>query len=192
LRVLAVVGLRIGLAVVAVTSFGIAHASNYDEHRLLELARQSVVSEVRGTPLEHVQRGTLPVQPVFITIEVKGQIRGCRGSLTTRATSLEDEIRLAARAAAAHDPRYKPLTEQESRDFKLTVTIVERQDPISTEVGLQPAEGLALESGGRWGIVLPWEGKDPAVRLKWAYQKAGVPIGSAATMFRLVATRFRG
>jgi hypothetical protein len=40
--------------------------------------------------------------------------------------------------------------------------------------------------------VLPWEGKDPRIRLKWAYQKAGVAIGASANLYRLTATRFRG
>ncbi|MFI5386276.1 MAG: AMMECR1 domain-containing protein [Fimbriimonadales bacterium] len=172
--------------------FTFARASDYDEPRLIGLAREAVISEVRGTPLHHVKEGKLAVLPVFVTIEVDGVIRGCRGSLTTRTSALEDEIRLAARAAAGHDPRYKPLTEKESWDFKVTVTIVEGKEPIAGVVGLKPDEGLALEGSGRWGIVLPWEGKDPAIRLKWAYQKAGVAAGSPVTLYRLTATRFRG
>jgi AMMECR1 domain-containing protein len=170
----------------------LAQASNYDEPKLIGIARTTIVSTVRGTPLNHVAAGRLPVQPVFVTIEVGEKIRGCRGSLETRTKSLEDEIRLAAAGAAAHDPRYQPLTQKESANFRVTITIVERKERISSVDGLKPEDGLALESGGRWGIVLPWEGKDPQIRLKWAYQKAGVAIGSASNLYRLSATRFRG
>jgi len=186
------VGLRRWPVVLAALFLSLAQGFGNDQEKLLKIARDAVVSEVRGTPLEHVVRGKLPVQPVFVTIEVGGVVRGCRGSLTTRATSLEDEIRLAAQGAAEHDPRYKPLTEKESFNFKVTITIVDRKEPTSDIAGLTPEEGLALESGDRWGIVLPWEGKDPQTRLKWAYQKAGLPVGSPATVYRLYATRFRG
>jgi AMMECR1 domain-containing protein len=169
-----------------------AQASKYDERKLVQIAREAIISKVRGTPLHAVKKGNLPVQPVFVTIEVGNVIRGCRGSLTTRTTTLEDEIRLAAQGAAAHDPRYKPLSEKESWSFGLTVTIVESKTPISDVSAITPEDGLALESGGKWGIVLPWEGKDPQVRLTWAYRKAGIPLGASANLFRLRATRFRG
>ncbi|HWA82824.1 MAG TPA: AMMECR1 domain-containing protein, partial [Fimbriimonadaceae bacterium] len=185
------VGLK-RLALVATLIVSLAYASEYDEPHLLSVARETIISQVRGTPLHHVLTGKLPVKPVFVTIERNGVIRGCRGSLTTRTTSLEDEIRLAARAAAEHDPRYRPLSESESWNFQVTVTIVEAKEKIFDVSGLRPKDGLALESGGHWGIVLPWEGKDPATRLKWAYQKAGVVQGAPASLFRLTATRFRG
>lgn len=136
--------------------------------------------------------GSEPAEPVFVTIEVDNVIRGCRGSLQTRSKSLEEEVVLAARAAAAHDPRYKPLGAAELKSFKVTVTIVQSQTPVSNVAGLDPAHGLVLQSGKRFGIVLPWEGKDPQTRLRWAYRKAGVPEGSSANLFRLNAMRFRG
>ncbi|HTQ12089.1 MAG TPA: AMMECR1 domain-containing protein, partial [Fimbriimonadaceae bacterium] len=165
-----------------------APASNYDQQKLIQIARDAVVAEVRGAPILHLSHGELPVQPVFVTIEVNGVVRGCRGSLATRTASLEDEIRIAARGAAEHDPRYKPLGIKELGQFLVTVTIVDRKEPIVDVASLTPEEGLALRSGDRWGIVLPWEGKDPQIRLKWAFQKAGLPVGSPAVVYRLYAT----
>lgn len=162
-----------------------------DQARLISLARRSVEAAVRGEAPPKGNSST-PAQPVFVTIEIHGVVRGCRGSLVARSRSLEQEVVLAATGAAAHDPRYSPIRPGELKDFLVTVTVVDRQEPIDRVDGLAPGEGLALISGNRTGIVLPWEGRDPQVRLRWAYRKAGTPEGAAARLFRLFATRFRG
>lgn len=163
----------------------------FDERRLVDVARTAVVAEVRGGRAER-PAGSALARPVFVTVEVGGTVRGCRGDLTTRERSLEAEVALAARAAAAHDPRHRPLSLGELKAFLVTVTVVERTEPLARVAGLGPEDGLVLRSGGRTGIVLPWEGKDPEVRLLWAYRKAGVAPGSPVSLERLVARRVRG
>ena len=158
---------------------------------LIRLARQAVVAEVDGQSPPKPAKAT-PPRPVFVTIERYGRILGCRGSLETRTSSLEAEVVEAARAAARHDPRYAPLKRSDLRGFLVGVTVVERRDPIQTVEGLPPADGLVLTSGGRTGVVLPWEGRDPHVRLTWAYRKAGVNEGAKVLLFRLIAERSRG
>jgi hypothetical protein len=158
---------------------------------LVRLARQAVVAEVGGKTPPHPATST-PARPVFVTIEKKGRILGCRGSLETRTPSLESEVVEAARAAAKHDPRYSPLKRADLDGFLVTVTVVERRDPVETVAGLRPEDGLVLTSGGRTGVVLPWEGKDPEVRLTWAYRKAGVKQGAQVRLYRLIAERCRG
>lgn len=159
--------------------------------RYVRLARQVVRAEVLGEPMP-IAPALGGARPVFVTIEVGGRVRGCRGSLDRLELSLGAEIVRAARAAAAHDPRWTPLKPVELEAMKVTVTVIDRLEPIASVAGLKPDEGLVLESGKRMGIVLPWEGKDPLVRLGWAYRKAGVPEGSAATLRRMIATRFIG
>jgi AMMECR1 domain-containing protein len=164
------------------------------EAALVRLAREAVRAEVLGTPLPRPEESSSP-SPVFVTIERSGKVIGCRGDLECRARSLEEEIRRAARGAAAHDPRYRPLRKADLVDFLVTVTVVREQVPLEGPEGidgLSPADGLVLRSGSRTGVVLPWEGKDPQVRLRWAYAKAGVPPGSSCRLFRLIAERVRG
>ena len=162
-----------------------------DQQVLVDLARQAVESEVRHLepPRPKVHSGA---KAVFVTIERNGKVIGCRGDLTSRTASEEDEVVLAARAAAAHDPRYGPLKLTDLQGFLVTVTVVSKLDPMSSVDGLLPSDGLVLQAGNKKGIVLPWEGKDPQMRLKWAYKKAGVPENSAVTLFRLTASRCRG
>ena len=97
-----------------------------------------------------------------------------------------------ARAASRHDPRHRPLTLNELRAFRVTVTVVERQQPIMSVSGLTAADGLVVTNGVNTGVVLPWEGKDPQTRLAWAYRKAGLAPGSPAQLSLLIAKRFRG
>lgn len=161
------------------------------DSRLISLARSAVRSEVLHTapPRPSTQS---QVRAVFVTIERDGKVLGCRGALTPRTTSVEQEVIMAARAAASNDPKYPPLKETDLNRFLVTVTLVTRIEAIPNVAGLQPSEGLVLEAGNRTGIVLPWEGKDPVVRLRWAYKKAGVPEGSGAIFYRMTATRCRG
>lgn len=167
-------------------------SQSYAPHLLIDIARNAVNAEVLGSRTVPKISGTIPAKPVFVTIEVNGAVRGCRGALATRFNSLEAEILQAARSAAAHDPRYRPLSKEELKQFLVTVTVVERLEPINSVSGLTPEDGLVLKSGNRTGIVLPWEGKDPATRLKWAYRKAGVAEGSSVSLQRLIAQRYRG
>ncbi|MHB8636560.1 MAG: AMMECR1 domain-containing protein [Fimbriimonadaceae bacterium] len=174
----------------ALTVFGgAAPGGTYDRRALLSLARAAIVAEVKKSPPPKPTTST-PVRPVFVTIEIGGNVHGCRGSLEVRASTLEGEIILAARAAASHDPRYRPISRAQLHHFNVTITVIEEKLPIRDVAGLAPADGIALESGSKWGIVLPWEGKDPRVRLRWAYDKAGVVDGAPANLYRLVAERF--
>lgn len=175
----------------SLTACCVAQSGQPDDDRrvLAAYARAAVIAEVtRAKPPKPMKRH--PAKPVFVTIDIHGNVHGCRGSLDIRTGSLEDEIILSAREAAAHDPRYRPLTPKQLADFRVTITIVESKRPISDVSDLSPSDGLALRSGSKWGIVLPWEGKDPRVRLGWAYRKAGVPEGSTATLYVLKGDRF--
>lgn len=163
----------------------------YDVGALIKLARHAVTAEVAKREPPTPDK-TTPARPVFVTIERKGVVLGCRGSLVVRSESLEGEVVAAARAAAAHDPRYRPLSPADLNGFLVTVTIVERQEAIHEVDGLKPEDGLVLVSGDQTGVVLPWEGKDPHVRLDWAYRKAGVSKGAKVALYRLIAQRFRG
>ena len=179
------------LAALSIACCSIGATAAVDDAALIALARAAVTTQVHSAPAPVPKTKTTPA-PVFVTIERHGRVLGCRGSLDIRTQSLEQEVLLAARNAAAHDPRYPPLRSKDLESFLVTVTIVERVLPIRDVVGLQPEDGLVLESEGKKGVVLPWEGKDPQVRLGWAYRKAGVPRGSAVSLYRLTARRFRG
>lgn len=160
---------------------------------MIALARETVKREVLHQAPPITRDEDTPA-PVFVTIEGRGEILGCRGVLRTTQSSLQREVVRAARSAASGDPRYRPLSPADLKGFRVTVTIVESQTPLSSGDldSLSPEDGLILQSGERVGIVLPFEGRDPPMRLSWAFKKAGVARGSSVRLFRLQAQRFRG
>ena len=165
----------------------------WTESGLIALARDAVKREVLHQKPPTPTSSEAPL-PVFVTIERHGQILGCRGVLRPTQSSLQREIVRAARSAASSDPRYRPLSPADLNGFQVTVSVVERQTPLEiSELGsLSPEDGLVLQSGERVGIVLPFEGRDPQTRLRWAWKKAGLSPGSPVRLFRLQAQRFRG
>ena len=177
-------------------SAAIGAGAGDSEETLIAIARAAVVREVMGTApfVPPSSASKLPAQGVLVTIERRGVVVGCRGTLLPQTRNLADEIMSAACAAAGHDPRYRPLLPADLRDFKVTVTLIDRVEPLNVSQiqTLAPADGLVLTAGTHTGIVLPWEGKDPKVRLHWAYQKAAIAENAPCTLKRLIARRFRG
>lgn len=168
-----------------------------DDHAapaLIALARAAVRAEVTNGALSLPPPAATPTAAVFVTIERSGTVIGCRGSLAPLRRTLEEEVVSDARSAAGHDPRYRPLTAADLAGMLVTVTVVERLEPLDVTAldTLPPDNGLVLTASGRTGVVLPWEGKDPRTRLRWAYKKAGVAAGSPCVLRRMVAKRFRG
>lgn len=163
-----------------------------DGDALVRYAHLAVRSAVQKAAPPSAPADLGPILPVFVTLEVDGVIRGCRGSLVALTKSLAEEIAGAARSATQHDPRYRPLQARELPKLKITVTLVERLEPIDWPAPLGPEHGLVFRAGDRVGVVLPWEGRDPDTRRLWAYRKAGVPVGSSGSFWRLIGQRFRG
>jgi hypothetical protein len=179
-RFAAIVALMLAVAGALLGANGLDSLNDVDEARLIRLARAAVRAEVTGAPLPPSVRHAPAVpaaRPVFVTIErgSNGAVIGCRGALICRERSLQDEVVRAARAAASHDPRYRPLTPGDLTDFRVTVTIIERLVPLEPAQvhTLAPNDGLVLQAGARTGVVLPWEGKDPRSSARLGLQKGG-------------------
>lgn len=156
---------------------------------LLDLAEKAVEAAASGRPSPKVVAKAKP-RPVFVTIERGGKVLGCRGSLRVRTSSLEEEVVQAATAAALHDPRHARLRSKDIRGSRVTVTVVNELQPLTSVEDLAQSDGLVLMSGEKVGVVLPWEGRDPRIRLEWAYRKAGISQGSAAILYLMKAERY--
>lgn len=120
----------------------------------------------------------------FVTLEQRGELRGCIGSLVAHRV-LALDVRENALAAAFRDPRFPPL---ESRELDATAVEVSLLSPPSPVVvanedellaRLRPAvDGVVLELGARRATFLPqvWESlPDPRAFVGALKRKAGLP-----------------
>jgi AmmeMemoRadiSam system protein A len=119
----------------------------------------------------------------FVTLKIDGQLRGCIGRLEAD-DRLVCGVARNAYAAAYQDPRFDPLTETESRQVRIHISVLTPPTPLSfTDEDdllrqLRPdIDGLVLEAGRCRGTFLPavWESlPDPRRFLEQLKIKAGL------------------
>lgn len=120
----------------------------------------------------------------FVTIEQRGRLRGCIGSLKAHRPLVAD-VAWNAVSAGFEDPRFQPLTPGEFQACDLEISVLSAPAPLrfaSQEQVLdllRPGrDGLILESAGHRGTFLPkvWEGlPTPRQFLAGLKVEAGLP-----------------
>ncbi|WP_020485513.1 AmmeMemoRadiSam system protein A [Methylomonas sp. MK1] len=157
--------------------------------RLLELARQSIAHGLQtGRPLP-VDLESYPAElreicATFVTLELRGQLRGCIGMLEA-VRPLAEDVAENAFAAAFRDRRFPPLAAEELADLDLHISVLSPAVAMkfASEADLiaqlRPGiDGIILQEDGRRGTFLPsvWDDlPDPAQFLQHLKQKAGLP-----------------
>lgn len=167
------------------------HSFTVTERRiLLDLARASIRhgldegSELRVRPEDYPER--LRVQrATFVTLNRKGELRGCIGHLDA-VQSLVEDVSENSWSAAFRDPRFPPLVPHELPGLEVHISVLTPPKPMyfSSETDLlqqiRPGvDGLILQDGKARGTFLPsvWESL-PSVDRFWVHlkQKAGLPF----------------
>lgn len=156
---------------------------------LLQVARASIAHGLReGRPL--------PVNPAdyepalqarrasFVTLNERGQLRGCIGHLEAIQPLVAD-VAENAFSAAFRDPRFPPLSAGEFDELTIHISVLSPAEPIHFRSQadllrqIRPGiDGLILEEGMHRGTFLPsvWEElPDPAQFLAHLKLKAGLP-----------------
>ncbi|MEC9346189.1 MAG: AmmeMemoRadiSam system protein B [Pseudomonadota bacterium] len=120
----------------------------------------------------------------FVTLEQRGRLRGCIGSLKAHRP-LAADVAWNAVSAGFEDPRFNPLTPGEFQACDIEISVLSAPAPLRFAgqddllSRLRPGQdGLILESAGRRGTFLPkvWEGLPTARQfLDGLKVKAGLP-----------------
>ena len=155
---------------------------------LLDVARRSIEHGLEwGRPLvvtpSEYHRDLKEVRASFVTLQIRGQLRGCIGHLEAVQPLIVD-VAENAFAAAFRDPRFSPLTDVEWPEVEIHLSLLTRPEPMrfTDEADLirqlRPGEdGLILQDGPNRGTFLPsvWETlPDPNQFLVHLKYKAGL------------------
>lgn len=138
--------------------------------QLLQVARNAISSPFDKKENDHIELGRFPQafaqeRATFVTLNIKGQLRGCIGSLVAHRPLVVD-VAQNAQAAAFKDPRFNPLTFDEYQSVDIHISVLSRPEPISVEsredllLKIRPGvDGLILEENGHRATYLPsvWE-----------------------------------
>lgn len=155
---------------------------------LIHLVRQTIEEHLDLPPTYSVNPERLldpdlqENQAVFVTLNKRGQLRGCIGSLTA-TESIVDGVKRHAVNAAFHDHRFSPVTEDEIPELKVDISILSEPETLEYKDSddllskLRPEiDGVILRhSSGAGATFLPqvWEQvSDPAQFLSHLCRKA--------------------
>jgi len=157
--------------------------------------RERLLSEARRALVEGVKSGHPPVvdlakypdilrkqRATFITLEKRGQLRGCIGHLEASQPLILDVMENTV-AAALEDPRFEPVTADETKSLTISISILTPPEPMQIQGEadllrqLRPGvDGLIIGEGRRRATFLPsvWdELPDPAEFVQHLKRKAG-------------------
>ncbi len=176
-----------------------------ERQQLLSLARAAISRGPQDSP--PIALHTLPAslqcaRAVFVTLTLKGSLRGCIGSLEASAP-LALAVVDAARGAAYRDPRFPPLRGDELDAIHIEISVLSELAEIAVAsrkallATLRPGEdGLLLEDGPCRSTFLPqvWsqlpEARDFLAQLML---KAGLPAehwSPSLRAYRYTVTEF--
>jgi AmmeMemoRadiSam system protein B/AmmeMemoRadiSam system protein A len=170
-----------------------------DESRgaiLLRLARAAIAKRLKQ-PMPAIPEPEWLAEPgaTFVTLTIKGELRGCIGTLEPHR-SLGEDVAENAVAAAFRDPRFDPLRPAELKDVRVEVSLLSPAEPIvaadepAALAALRPhVDGVVLEYKQYRGLFLPqvWEQlPEPAKFLAHLKRKAGLPMNFWSQAVRLL------
>jgi AmmeMemoRadiSam system protein A len=128
-----------------------------ERRTLLQIARRAIEEAIihgrRWHPESLPEKLAAP-RGAFVTLMLRGRLRGCVGMAEAR-DSLAQTVARCAVAAATEDNRFKPLDPSEVTGLAIEISVLSPLAPIKPveiEIG---RHGLVIERGAHRGLLLP-------------------------------------
>jgi hypothetical protein len=133
----------------------IGEYSKEDGEKLLKLARESIEEEfTKKKPELPEGKQFKQARGVFVTLNKKGELRGCIGFPYPNYPIIE-AVYKAAKSAAFSDPRFSPVKEGELKDIKIEISILTIPQECECKDVVVGKDGLMCNYIGYQGLLLP-------------------------------------
>ena len=143
--------------------------SSDDRRSLLALARRAVLELVLHHSFAEVPAlaGRL-AEPgsAFVTLHCFSKLRGCIGR-TDGALSLGETVAQCAISAAAHDPRFLPIAQDDLPGLEIEISVLSEFQPLSPQLIVPGIHGLLVARGDHRGLLLP----QVAAERRWSAER---------------------
>jgi MEMO1 family protein len=167
-------------------------------HPLVKLAKETIELYVRERKVLNMRDEDLTQEMkdragVFVSLKVRGGLRGCIGTFEPCEGAIANEIIRNAISSATCDPRFSPVRPEELESLEYSVDVLTAPEQVNSLADLDPKRyGVIVKAGGRRGLLLPdLEGVDTVEeQVGIAMQKAGIPPGTNVTLFRFEVKRY--
>jgi AmmeMemoRadiSam system protein A len=143
-----------------------AEYSPEERRVLLNLAHRSIETALAEQALDTTAPTEHLAEPrgAFTTLHLLGNLRGCIGYVLPTG-SLYQTVAETARAAAFDDPRFRPVTEDETPHLRVEISVLSVPQPIHPDQIEVGKHGLIVSAGARRGLLLP------QVPLEWGWDR---------------------
>ncbi len=126
--------------------------------RLMQIARDSIRAYLEtGNKLAVLEEDALLLKEMgaFVTLNERGQLRGCIGNLIGEQP-LYLTVRDMAVEAAVRDPRFSPLLLNELKNIEIEISVLSPMEKIDSVEKIQLGKhGVLVRQGSRNGVFLP-------------------------------------
>jgi AmmeMemoRadiSam system protein A len=131
--------------------------SENDRRSLLALARRAIGEAVsREKPPGSIPRTGIFSEKhgVFVTLYIRGRLRGCIG-VVEPFEPLSEAIMRCAAGAALQDPRFSAVRAEEVAGLQIEISLLSPLEPLAPENVEIGRHGLLIVQGGKRGLLLP-------------------------------------
>ena len=164
---------------------GAAPLTGAEKKRLLAIARKTLEEYVSSRTVPGIdvkEPKLLEKRGVFVTLTIRGQLRGCVGYIKPAAPLYRSVMDMTA-AASSNDLRFRPVAKSELEDIAIEISVLSPLKLINSADEIKVGtHGLYIVKGGNAGLLLP----QVAAQYKWNREeflqntcaKAGLPENS--------------
>lgn len=139
----------------------------YFSNYVIEICKKSILSKLEQKDLElnNISNVLMQSGASFVTLEKKGDLRGCIGSIIAHRT-LVDDLAQNARSSAFADPRFNQLERNEFNELSINISLLSSPEKMEfkNEADLLSQikpniDGIIIKDQGYQAVYLPsvWE-----------------------------------